>query len=870
MSKRDVLDELMAQRFRWRALKPGDLDDIAEQPPAPPPAAAAARPPEGQAAAAERAHWERAARACADLARQVTRVWQITPRSRQAAATAVLLARAEGLGLDLVGMRDHPLEGVRLWRLVVRHHDKLPRRDRKAGVHALSFAPVSPDQREVVDLLVEAAEAGDGWLAFILEGSAADEGTGRRHPELGARLAQILDQGKTWAAREIAARWLSFAELRDAIPALQRALRRPHARTRWIALEILIERAPSALTEDDVLWLLEDAVRHPLPGGYGSRALDTAEGYGDALVTAVAKVTPAEGWRPLEIIAAGGGVHIRKERSGLDAGWALRALAAGYPERALARIDRALLGSQSWRHLAAVEAAGLLPDELARPRLLEAAAGPGHHAAERARALWFARFGGACPVDALTGVPAGILGAAPGERLLSRLMVLRGPSDEARGAMQEALLAEAPDPEALALLLFSLRALVFAHRRPGLPVNEEQWAERLLERFGAPAFEGLVALAARGARAGVDHGWLNALASLANKGALAPPERARLREIARDALGSPAWDGASAPLLALAWAGAPPDLLDRLWSIAMTPTADDALERSRHANAARWATIALVGMEGAPALDARIAAEGAEALGARSYPALERILDLGCRRATPAAFDLGARCLARVDDDPAAFDAALRVAYALEEAGRLDESGLLDALDRPESRRFAIAARLLRKQRSLAILGALHRALESEARGGAAAAEAAAALLVMEAIGAEDRRLDGILERAPPRARASLLGMLLSRGAPLSPLQRHFLDLLVCADAEAAESACEDLFSKESEGTRELFEAALALGSGGAASSRDGASGGQGGPSPSIREMIEHYLGEPSEAELYWRDGGDDDEDERESEEDFG
>ena len=865
MSKRDVLDEELAQRFRWRAFTPADLAEVVA-PPAPPgpsmiqPAPTAGTSPSGgQGASAERLRWERAARACAGLARQVERVWEMTARARQAVATVALLGRAEGIGLDLVGMREHPLECVRLWRLVVRHYDKLPKRDRKAGIHALSFAPAPAQQREVVDLLVEAAEAGDSWLAFMMERGAADEVTGQMHPELGARLAQILDEGKTWAAREIAARWLSFADLSGAVPALRRALRRPHARGRWVALEILLERAPGELTEDDVLWLLEDAVRHPLPGGFGERTRDTVDGYCGALVTAVAKVRPAEGWRPLEIIAGGGGALLRGERSGLDDGWALRALAAGYPARALAPIDRLLCGSRSWRRLDAVEAAGLLPDELARPRLLEGAAGPGHHAEERARALWFERFGEACPVDPLAGVPAGLLPAEAGERLLSRLTVLRGPSDEARGAMLEALLAEAPDPEALALLLFGVRDVVSTRPRPGLPRSEEPWAELLIERFGAPAFEGLAALAARGARAGVDHEWLGALASLARKGALAPAWHARLRDIAREALGSPAWDGASSPLVTLACVGAPPDLLDRLWAIAVTPPADD--EAGQHLHAARWAADALAGMADAPELDARIAAEGARALEARAYPEVERIAALGCQRGTPAAFDLGARCLAAVDDDPAAEGAALRCAYALDEAKRLDEAWRVNAVARPESPLFAIATHVLRKPASPAVLAALEGALESPARGGAAAAEAAVSLLRLRAIGVDDPRLDGLLARAPARARADLADALLLNDAPLPPLRRHLLELLVGADAKAAAVACEGLLTKEPEGTRELFQAALAPGARAAAGSPGGAPG---APHPSIRDLIEHYLGEPGEVELYWRDGGDEEEDELE------
>lgn len=861
-SKRDVLDEQMAQRFRWRVTLPGDLA-AAPEPPAPPappaPEGRATKKSDDEVSAEERERWEHAARACAELARQVERAWAMTVPARQAAATASLLERVERLSFDVVGMREHPLEAVRLWRLVVRHYAKLPRGARKSAVHTLSFAPLSPHQRELVDLLVEAAETGDGWLTFMLERGPAEDATGRKHPDLGARLARVLERGSTWAARETAARWLSFADLRDAIPALRRAIRQPHARLRWAALEILVERAPESLTPDDVRWLLEDAVEHPTPRGFGSRAYETAMGYEDVLVAAVAKVPPPDGWKPLEIIADGGGAHIRKERAGLDSGWALRALAAGYPERALARIDRELATSRSYRRRDAVEAAGLLPDDLARPRLLEGAAGPGHHTIERAKALWFERFGEACPVTPLAGLPTWVLSAPPSEKLLSRLAVLQGSSDDARGAMLEVLIAEAPTQaeaergapltadqrETLALLLYSLRDLSLAHRRPALPATDEKWVELLLERFGDPAFEGLAALAAQASRAGVDHEWLGALASRARTGGLRPAWRDRLREIACAALASPAWGGATSPLVALTNVGAPPELMDRLWSIAMTELTDDLTRRWSYSYARLWAADALAGMKDAPALDDRIAAEGEAALAARDFSKLERVVLLGSRRRTPAALDLGERCIALVDDDPAAQNAAQQCAYALEGAGRIGEAWLVDALSRPESLRFSIAARLCRRSKLATVRAALESALGSPARAGSAACEAAEALVAMEALPVTDPCLAGIIERAPARARGSLLGTLLHFGAAFAPLRVHFMDLLLDPDEKAAENAFEDLYAKQPEGTWELFEAILPL-----------------QPNPAIREAIQRHLGEPSEAEIYWRDGGDDDEEE--------
>ncbi|AKT38756.1 hypothetical protein [Chondromyces crocatus] len=894
MSKRDVLDSQLAGQFAWRMALPAEFVSSTapppvpkSAPPAPPPPSEEAEPPAAMAEA-ERERWERADRECSELAKQVERAWQISEPSQQAAATAVLLERARKLGLDLFGMSEYPMASVRLWRLVVRHYQRFPARERKPGVHALSVAAAPPEQRETVDLLIEVAETGDAWLAFMMERGPACEAMGRRHPELGARLARVLDHGKTWAARETAARWLSFADLRAAIPTLRRALRRPHARVRWFALEILLERAPQALTADDVQWLLDDAVEHPLPEGYGTRSYETSEGYADTLVTAVAKVRPPDGWKPLMIIADGGGAHIQRDRAGLDVGWALRALAAGYPERALSRIDRELAETRSWRRIDAVEAAGHLPDGLLRPRLLEAAIGPGYRIIERAKALWFERFGAECPVEPLAGVPVEILAEPPGDRLLARLTVLRGSSDEAKGAMLVALLtgeptsptesatasealpattpatqsapgaeagAEIPEPElsadqreALALLLYSLREQGAAHRRPGLPTTEEAWAEALVRRFGDLAFDGLTALASRGARAGVDHEWLGALASLARRGVLRSAWRERLRDVAVDALRAPGWDGATAPLIVLTQVGAPPDLLDFLWDITLEP-AESSSSRMR-VYTVLWAADVLVTMKDAPSLDTRITLEGEKALQARTWETLERIVRIGCRRRLEAAFALAKRCIALVEDEPEAQAGAVQCAHFLAEAKQLDPAWVLASLRRPESPSFTVASRFVGDDSPAEVVAAIEEALTSPAREGAAAAESARALVWRKVLGIEDPRLDGILEGAPARARAELLGSLLLLDAPFPPLRPHYHALLLGPDEKAAAEAFEDLYVKQPEGTWELLEEILPL-----------------GPSPSVRESIAHFLREPTDAELYWRHSDDDEEEEDELEE---
>ncbi|EYF02473.1 hypothetical protein [Chondromyces apiculatus] len=891
MSSHDVLDENLAQQFLWRISIP-DLVALKEARPKQFVAQVQVR----EAPAGEvRARWERVGRDCADLAQQVARAWEMAGGARQAAATGAMLSRVRRMGFDVIGMSAHPEEILRLWRLVARHHGALPRKGRKDGIHALSFVPIPTESPEMPELLVEAAIAGDEWLAFLLEQSLQDENPDRRYPGASARLAEVLDVGPTWRAQAIAGRLLfMFGEVEAAIPALRRALRRPHAGVRTIAIEALLERAPEALTADDVQWLLEDAVKHPPPPGRGTRSLEMIDEYGQALIAAVGRVRPPEGFRPLGILADGGGLDARGQRAGLDAGWAIRALAAGYPERAVLWIDRALYGSRSWRRYDAVEAAGALPEELARPRLLEAAAGPGRYPVERAQALWMERFGESCPVDPLAGLCVEILAAPPSEKLLGRLSVLRSGPDEARGRMLEALLAEAPvealversgangvgsgasgandanggslDAEAretLALLVFNLRDPAVSPRVPELPVSEEAWAELLLRRFGAAAFEGLAALALRGARVGADHEWLEVLAGLDRKGLLCEAFRERLRQIAREALTSPRYQEGTGPLFALSCLGAPADLADRLWHAAVERTAERASceDEGRSSSAcalpygAYWAGEALAKVKGAPGLEARIAEEGEAALRAGDHRKLERIVRIGCQRRTPVAAQLGQRLLDGVDAAEGSVEAAVLCGYALHAAGKLDTGWVLAALRAPESLRFSVAARLCKPEASAEVVALLSATLGSKARGGAAAAEAAAALLSLKALAVEDSRLDGILREAAgtPAARSQLAGLLLRLGAPFAQLKGHFLELLVgvpaavstgngasavsavSAAGAAAVSAYGVLTTQEPEGLRELLGAAWTA-----------------GPHPEIRQRLGREIGELGEAERYW------------------
>ena len=172
-------------------------------------------------------------------------------------------------------------------------------------------------------------------------------------------------------------------------------------------------------------------------------------------------------------------------------------------------------------------------------------------------------------IDDLAGLDVAVLdGVAPSEALRGRLQMLRGSSDEARLAMAEVLLREAPDRQALALLLFALAddGLGVRVARHRLPQTRDAWCKRLIARFGRAATVGLCALARRypgGRRAA---GSTRSRASCTSAG---PPFRGvtgtLLRAFAEEQLEDPA---ARAPAVAvLVKTGASPSLLPRLWQL---------------------------------------------------------------------------------------------------------------------------------------------------------------------------------------------------------------------------------------------------------------------------------------------------------------
>jgi hypothetical protein len=860
----DVLDPARAAEFAWRTA----LADQAPTTPADAPAAPADAPAPDvflaharavsaavneAAADPEKARDELAhARArCAELAANVLHAWALGEGEAQAAATRRLAEGLAALGMWAVGMRFHPLEAVRLARLVVRYVDRLGREAREAALFGLAWGRI--EHEEVVELLVEAARCGDPDVAYAMDRCTVDEDDGRLPPRLGPALAGVLEAAPRWRSRALAARWLSAVRSPEVTPPLRRALRAPHTGVRLAALEALLERR--AIEAEDVQFLLDDAVVHPISARIRRRGDDDLRfRYPNALVRATRLTRPPDGARPLEILARGDGAIIDGDAGALDEEFAWRALAAAYPDRALGFIDEALAVHDHWTRHSGLEAAAELPDELARPRLAAAAADPAFEVNDRAKQLFAKRFGEELVVEPTTGVPMEVLGgAAPSARFFERLAILRGKSHEAREAIAEVMLAEAPAREPLALLAFALRdyGLWVGRERASLPSRLEGWVDALLERFGTAAADALLIIARPPALAGGMQQLLWTLGSAA-RDTWPEASRSALVALAAEALLSPGAGGLRDPVSVLSTLPAPAACIPRLWAIAVDGDLTGAERRSDWARygIVRDAATALARVEPNEGLDRDLAREAERALADADFARLDRLLAVLFERAPSqgAVLDLAERALdvALARGSEAANEVASACVDALAAADRLDEARRLAWLEDPSSPRFDLAAARTRDP-SGAELDCLRRALDSTARSGAPRAVAACELLWSGAMGPLDPRLGAILASAPPRTRACLVGILLRAEAPLGVWREAALELLCGDDASAASDAFESLDAHEPEGATELLREARAR-----------------GPNPGVRESLDDALGEPSEAESYWQKDEDEGVDEAE------
>jgi len=765
----DQLDATLAKHFAWSFVRPGDTADLAER--------LRAAEEEGSERAdvptprlpdeeeAGRA-LDRSRKACRPLALAVAEAWAIDDDEASARVAKRLLTKADRLGASLAGMDAHPAESVRLLRLLVRHGPRMTRRQRERAAHAATLLPL--DHPETADLLVEIARAADREMARALRSDEAWAPHVGDVDALVSRLADVIDAGPSHVCRAVAVDLVTLFDRREAAaPALRRALRLPSFAVRAHALHALATAQPCAVLQGDLLHVLRDLVEHAPPASlHDEEHEDDERTLADAVVTALAFVRPEEAEETLLDL-----IDADHDAMWLDAGWATEALSVAFPSTAAVMVDHWLKCARVHERTRALAALSRLPDDLAAPRLRVAASDPALAVRDSARRQWLDRFQGACPVGAADMPGAALLRSPPDDRFAARLAVMQGRVSAARQAMARALLAEAPDREALVLLL-QLVGDDAESGEPSFSVREGDggWSATIVERFGEVGIEGLCMVAARFPEP-ESFGWMRRLGDLVERGAIARERAAALRELAARHVTSDDAGRVDDSLRVLALVGAPPELLDRVLALAL----DDDL-------GAPEARGLVVGWRDR-AVDARLASEMALALAEHDWPRLHNAAAMGLARGGHGARVIAQRVLEVAERDEGAVDAAVECARHLRDAGQLGDAWAGEVLSRPDSPLFAAVARVWRH--SAAARAALEVALGSPARGNASAVEAAIALLQAEPpLSPRDRRVVSLLERAGAAQRADLVYAMSVRGAPIALVAPYLEDLLLSADPE--------------------------------------------------------------------------------------
>jgi hypothetical protein len=772
MPRRDEIDATLAKHFAWSYVPPEETAQVDERLRAAEAAAAAAaraavpvaeepaREPQDEQALEEFRARSRAA--CKPVALATAEAWAEVDTEKRFQGVKRLLARSHRLGVEVVGMQEWPVESVRLLRLLLQYAPRMTRRQRERVASVSSLMPL--DHPETAELLVEIARAGDAEMADAL--FADDEWT----PEVGdeealvARLADVVDDGPSHTSRAVAIELISRFATRDpAVAALRRALHLPSFSVRARALQALATTQPPMLAPDDLVQVLRDLVTHAPPDPFGGEEREEDERiFADAVLAALAHVQPdTAGEALLDWIDA------EHDALWLDAGWATEALAVGFPDTGAVMADHWLRCAHAHDRMKALAALERLPNELAEPRLRLAASDPAASVREVARRQWLERYGQALnvPVDELVG--GRLLVGAPSDRFVAGLAVMQGRVADARRAMARALLAEAPDREALVLLL-QLVGDDAESSEPLSPGREDGWAATLVGRFGALGVEGLCALAARFSEP-ESFAWTRRLGDLVESGVIVRDHAAPLRELAARHVLSEDAGQIDDSLRLLALVGAPPELLDRVMALAL----DDDL--------GSWEARKLIVAWPDRSSDTRLTSDMALALAERDWARVENAAWMALGRGAAAARVIAQRVLEVVETDEDAVGAAVACARGLRELGALDDAWARTALSRPESPLFVAVARTWRG--SPAVRAQLEAALASPARHGASAAEAAIALLASEPPwNPRDRRLSSVLASAPPPERAELLSVMCVRGAAFAAVAPHLEPLLTSAD----------------------------------------------------------------------------------------
>jgi len=774
----------------------------------------------------------------AEFAVMVQRVWAMSDPGLQARATIGLAEHAEKLSLRLAAMP--PYEAVQLLRLIVRHRLFIEPDLYKQLPSALMW--LSLEAPELVDLLVEVAETGDTALEFLMSFGMGH--TPSALPGLGLRLLPILRAERHFQERELAAGFADWAQdWAELVPELRRALKAPYLRLRVVALQGLL--AKGGLQAEDVQALLEDLVVHP-PLDHSAAQSQACFDYGRTLHEAIVKLRPPEGYRSLLAIVHHECAFVRGWRR-LDDSFALIALAAAYPEHALEEIDRKLESTSLLDRRQAVAAAAELVDELARPRLFQGTGDPDAYVHEYAHEIWLKRFRETPCLEPELAIELE-LGVAS-QSLGPRLTVLRSNNKVARLTMVKALLAAAPEREALALLLYALRDhnLWICVRELGLPQSCAAWAQALCTGFGEPAFDGLMALAERQTTAGVQNGWLGALAALPKLGLLGEPQLDALRSLAERVLMS-AMPGncCSDAIVALRAVGVPDSCFDRLWTIALQSATKGSAGSYNGHYAAYVATDALGQAVPHPELDARVVSEFSASIERRDFESAEGLIGIGLLRQnavellalTERALELCAGELA-LRSNTAALKLATRCVEFLQARDAL-AGRLLSWLGQPEHPLFTAALNQVKMGCDWAV-PALVAALESTAGSGAVAARAAERLLSLEAIDVRDERLDAVLAHAPLRDGVELAASMLYFSADIGRVSRTIIEAICSCDEDIAEPAVNALAGNRER--QNIWREAL-----------------QRGVHASIKEYALKQAGMRSEVEQYWQDENEEEE----------
>jgi len=693
------------------------------------------------------------------------------------AAVDALLALVSDLDLELVGLRDEP-EAARLARLYLEGRARMSAPARRRTMLAMIHGFLGyMDPADVPDLVAAAARAEDMDLAVSLDRAlrALPE---RAAARLGRQMARLLEAG-TPGQRLLAAYVLAERPSAPAADALRAALEQPSAQLRVLCLRALL-RLDDGLRPQDVLRLAQDALAH---GVYWRRDEDDSDDLGaaleDALLQAFRRVRPPGLAAVLErgLHPPDGG----RMRTALGAAFFERALAAVAPETVLAGIDTELGAHWAGRIRAALPAAALLPEDLARPRLFAAARDVRLEVSQRARELWRSAFGPPEPPPPDLGPLAVLASGAPSESCALRLQVLAGPPEGA-AALAKALLAEAPRGESLALLLHWLAASAGSPEVEGLPRGSREWASELARRFGAD--ELVRALLLLVSRPDTLETALELLLSLVEAGLLPPGARDAVCDAAARAANEDTGYTTVSLLQALGprrrdWPVLLPRALCRRDDDDGAEDSDPTAERARKALAA---------LGRCPALNAEILRR------IRNRPASDRHLaDLAelavarhLRKPLPLLLEYLESC-----DPSRSWFSYVRIGRALYKAGVVDARWIRRRLRRPEEAFFGVAAWIESPHYLPGARRLLQAAMNSPARDGRAALEALWPLLATWAV--RPRRVRArtaqILASAPEEAVLWFFESMHHRPCSTTGQAAAFVRLLASADPRIAREA---------------------------------------------------------------------------------